>query len=582
MISQIELYNYRCFNEHTIKFQFNNIVVGQNNAGKSTLIEALRLVSLVGARYKNLKYVEAPKWMKVKDTYGVMPSLRNMEFNFKSVYHRYGKPPAIIKLKYDTGELINIYIGPDEEIFACIFDNQERLVSNQKRAKQLELPNISILPQISPLLKEETILRSNYVQSSLYSSLESMHFRNQLVLYPEYFEEFKQIAESTWKGLRIREVENNHIAHGEKVSLFVQDSDFTAEIGWMGHGLQMWLQIIWFLARSTESDTIILDEPDVYMHADLQRKLINLLLDRYKQTIVTTHSVEIMAEVEPENILIIDKTKNESVFAASLPSVQKLIYNIGGIHNIQLARLWSSRKCLFIEGKDIAILKFIHKTLFPESNDSFESIPNMQIGGWGGWNYAIGSSMFMKNSSNQNIMTYCIFDRDYHTQAEILKRKEEANEKNIELFIWTKKEIENYLIVPDAIERLIRNHSSKNTSLLSKTQIMNVVNDIIDKIKVDIEDAIATEILANNKANGLRSANTEARVLVENAWKTFDGKLAIASGKYVISQLSLWSQEKYGVSFSSRRIAKELRKEEIHKDIVDVLTAIELKKPFSN
>jgi predicted ATPase len=104
----------------------------------------------------------------------------------------------------------------------------------------------------------------------------------------------------------------------------VQDYDFVSEVGWMGHGLQMWLQIMWFLARVSESETIILDEPDVYMHPDLQRKLIRFLIGRYKQVIIATHSVEIIAEVEPENILIIDKQKRRSNYANKLPSVQKI------------------------------------------------------------------------------------------------------------------------------------------------------------------------------------------------------------------------------------------------------------------
>jgi hypothetical protein len=35
----------------------------------------------------------------------------------------------------------------------------------------------------------------------------------------------------------------------------------------------MWLQTIWFLTRAKDHETVILDEPDVYMHADLQRRL---------------------------------------------------------------------------------------------------------------------------------------------------------------------------------------------------------------------------------------------------------------------------------------------------------------------
>lgn len=74
----------------------------------------------------------------------------------------------------------------------------------------------------------------------------------------------------------------------------------------------MWLQVIWFLTLFRESEIIILDEPDVYMHADLQKRLIRLIKNEFPQVILTTHSIEIMSEVEPEDILIIDKEAKKS------------------------------------------------------------------------------------------------------------------------------------------------------------------------------------------------------------------------------------------------------------------------------
>ncbi len=70
----------------------------------------------------------------------------------------------------------------------------------------------------------------------------------------------------------------------------------------MGHGLQIWLQVIWFLTLFNSSEIIILDEPDVYMHADIQKRLIRFIKNKFPQVIVTTHSIEIMSEVEPEDI----------------------------------------------------------------------------------------------------------------------------------------------------------------------------------------------------------------------------------------------------------------------------------------
>ena len=221
----------------------------------------------------------------------------------------------------------------------------------------------------------------------------------------------------------------------------------------MGHGLQIWLQAIWFLVRSDRLQTLILDEPDVYLHADLQRRLIKHLVSLDNQVILTSHSVEVLSEILLDQILIVDKTKRSSTFATSVPAVQSIVDHVGSVHNIQLARLWDARRFLLFEGKDLYLLKRLHNILFPFSKIALDAVPNMSIGGWGGWSYAVGSSMFLQNSVGQEVITYCVLDSDYHTEEEIRDRLEEASVKGVELHVWERKEIENYLFVPAAILR---------------------------------------------------------------------------------------------------------------------------------
>jgi recombinational DNA repair ATPase RecF len=73
MLRQLRMQNFRCFDDHTIIFEPNTVVVGKNNAGKSSVIEALRLVSAVVNR-KGATFVPAPKWLEVSlDSDSVSP-----------------------------------------------------------------------------------------------------------------------------------------------------------------------------------------------------------------------------------------------------------------------------------------------------------------------------------------------------------------------------------------------------------------------------------------------------------------------------------------------------------------------------
>ena len=168
--------------------------------------------------------------------------------------------------------------------------------------------------------------------------------------------QLKVLAEQTWHGLQVRDLEVTGAAGSKTLSLLVRNDDYVAEIATMGHGLQMWLQTMWFLARVDEAATVILDEPDVYMHPDLQRRLIRHLRQTRRQVVVTSHSVEIMSEVNPEDILVLDRQNSRSSFASSFPAAQKVLDHVGSAHNLQLARLWHARRSLLVEGNDFRLL----------------------------------------------------------------------------------------------------------------------------------------------------------------------------------------------------------------------------------
>src|ERR1041385_1288109 len=87
MLRQLRLQNYRCFDDHTILFESNTIVVGKNNAGKSSVIEALRIISAVVNR-KTAMFVPAPKWLDLpRFRIGFAPGISHLGLNLNAVFH---------------------------------------------------------------------------------------------------------------------------------------------------------------------------------------------------------------------------------------------------------------------------------------------------------------------------------------------------------------------------------------------------------------------------------------------------------------------------------------------------------------
>src|SRR5215472_17546506 len=89
MLAAIILQNYRAFERHRIEFRPLTIAVAKNNAGKSTVIEALRLISLVTQSYRGLSFRQAPEAIELGIHYvGVSPSLKHLDLVTDSLFHR--------------------------------------------------------------------------------------------------------------------------------------------------------------------------------------------------------------------------------------------------------------------------------------------------------------------------------------------------------------------------------------------------------------------------------------------------------------------------------------------------------------
>lgn len=576
MLAQLKLTNFRGFEDHSLPLRDISVIVGRNNAGKSTVVESLRLISVVTERLTGLNFRDPPSWTELpKRSRGVSPSLDGLGIDFRAICHRYSEPPARVQAQFRSGESIQLLVNPDGEAFAVIQDASGSILSHKGQSRRVDFPKVYILPQVAPLEPEEIILSEDYVLRHLSSTLAPRHFRNQLRILTSEYRDFRGLAEKTWPGLQVRTLEGARGFPGETLSLLVRDRDFVGEIGLMGHGLQMWLQTIWFLARTPEGVSVVLDEPDVYMHPDLQRKMVRIVRDRFSQVIIATHSVEIMAEVHPSEVLVIDRDRATSDFADSPPALQDLIDRLGGIHNIHLARLWTARRCLFVEGGDLSLLKLLHDHTFPDADMPLDDIPNTPIGGWGGWGYAVGSSLFLKNAVGKKVSVYCILDPDYHTAEQVNERYDDASQKNVNLHIWARKEIENYVIVPTAIRRVIEERSGGAGP--SVKEIIEELDNIAGELRDDTQDALATEYLAQYGSSQLKKANRDARAAVERAFGTHKGRMSIVSGKELLGRLSAWSQSRFGTSFGVMTVARAMTQEEVPSEVKVVLRCIDRK-----
>lgn len=569
MIRQLNITNFRCYEKTSIYFNGTSILVGRNNAGKSTLIEALKIISSVTRKYRSLRFTAPPEWVPREKDNGVSPNVENMNISDRGIFHMYGNPPAIIEAIFTNGSSIKAYVGEGLDIFAIITDEYGCHVRNSREAKSVDIPIIEVLPQITAVLDSEKVVKKATVDGNRSTRLASRNFRNQLSYYREAFPTFKKLAEATWEGLQVKPVESIFTEEGQILQFFVRVHDFEAEISWMGHGLQMWVQTMWFISQCPGNAIVVLDEPDVYMHADLQRRLVRLITPMFSQLIVATHSLEIIEEVSSDCIIPIDSHKRNVKPIGDEVPLQQLSEELGSPLNIDLARLFVSNRFIVWDGDDSGrkVLSAFQSVLYPQDLHPIITFPKAFVEGWNGWKKAITiADVFSVN--RMHVQLYCIFEMGYHTMDEIHVRRVEARERKINLHVWDRKEIDNYAINPEVIFRYLT--VSKRKGDITIELLNETINEIIAGMKDEVLNGIAAEIQRNS------SGKSEAEM--EDAWEELKNRwiqpLDILPGKRFFINLSMWTQDNYGVSISARQVIPFFRPEEVPYEMQIVISAI--------
>lgn len=569
MIKQLNISNFRCYEKSTVSFNGTSILVGRNNAGKSTMIEALKIISSITRKYKSLRFVAPPDWVPKEKNNGVSPNVENMNISDRCIFNMYGNPPAIIEAIFTNGASIKAYVGEGLEIFAIITDEYDCPVRNSKEAKNVNIPIIEVLPQISAVLDSEKVIKKATVDGNKATRLASRNFRNQLFYYSEAFPTFEKLAESTWEGLQVKPVESIYVDEGRILQFFLRVHDFEAEISWMGHGLQMWVQTMWFISQCPPNCIVVLDEPDVYMHADLQRRLVRLISPMFSQLIIATHSLEIIEEVPSDSIIPIDSHKRTIKPIGDETALHKLAEELGSPLNIDLARLFVSNRFIVWNGDDTdrKILSAYQSILYPQDLHPIITFPKAFVDGWSGWKKAVTvADVFSLNHMHVNL--YCIFNPGYRTTEEVRRRRQEAKEKGINLHIWDKKEIDNYAINSDVIFRYL--NSNKRQGDLAANQLKEKIHDIIVGMHDDVLNSMTVELQMND-------AGRDESAL-EDAWQELNERwqepLDVISGRQFFNLLSAWTLENYGVSISARQVVPYFRAQEVPYEVEYVISKI--------
>lgn len=404
--------------------------------------------------------------------------------------------------------------------------------------------------------------------------LASRHFRNQLWyidslpdIFPTGWNEYldacrKWASEISLEGPEIRQAEK-----GFELDVFYNEGRGPREVEWAGDGLQVWLQLLLHLQRLRTYESIVLDEPEVFLHPDLQRRLVHLLERQESQSILATHSPEIAAEVADESLALMDRSRQEAIYPAAGKTATDSDFGLGTGVNFALAKSLRAKLTLFVEGKDLSILRRLASTCGAFRLASETSVSVVKLGGIDNRSNLQGFGWLVDSVLGGSLRGLVILDRDYRMPSLLEAMKIDLKSAGLNVHIWHRKELESYLVDPEALARIAESP-------------VELIHSALDARASQLKNYVAAQyvdVRQRNRAQGenLSVAAQEALSYVDERWASADERAAMCPPKKLLAAVNDALQGAGYKALSPPRIAADLLMEEIPPEAQGLMLRIE-------
>lgn len=242
-----------------------------------------------------------------------------------------------------------------------------------------------------------------------------------------------------------------------------------------GSGFLQWLSV-YTLAVSPGVSVLLFDEPDAHLHPSLQQQLIETLeeisADRGKQTLVATHSSEILKAAQPRQILNV--SGSGAKYLVEEHQKVGMLSGMGSDFAPRIDRVRSTKRLLFVEGtSDLVILKLMAQKLGMTWRDE-----------WVEWHTTFSQKdrkLLWQSMCDDfgNIRTISLRDRDdeaLNTVGEFLEDKTYPDFEGGGFLArkWRRRYIESYLIWPEALASASRMKIGEVTQKLTDEHALSI------------------------------------------------------------------------------------------------------------
>ena len=190
----------------------------------------------------------------------------------------------------------------------------------------------------------------------------------------------------------------------------------------------------------------------------------------------------------------------------------------------------------------------------------------------------------MELTLGTKIITGVIFDRDYRSDYEIKKVKSELKKHNKLSHIHSRKEIENFVLNPKAIEKAITRRIKDRKKRVDDQIIFDEnISSILNELTIPLKHKIVAQFISNrrNFEKSLQPSLDESTITenlmseFEKLWNSLDTRLNMVPGKLVLSLLNKHLQENYQITITISKIIDGFNLKEMPREIRELIDSID-------
>ena len=577
-VASVRFRNFKALSDFSVSLRGMNVLVGPNNCGKSTVLSAFRVleVALRVARARRATRVVTHEGFHAD---GHVLKETRVPISLENVHSDYADADSRIDFRFTNGNTIYLLFPVDGGV-RIYWDARGQRAATPSAFRKAFPYEANVIPVLGPVEQHEVIVTDETVRRAAGTPTASRHFRNYWLKNTDGFDRFRRLVEETWPGMSISPPEVVSIIE-RRLAMFANESRIDRELYWAGLGFQVWCQLLTYISRYRDADLLVVDEPEVYLHPEVQRHLLGILRDAKPDILLATHSVEILGEADPAEILLVDKEKRSARRLRDVAGVQEALENLGSVQNITLTELARNRRILFVEGtNDYRLIRRFAKIVEHPKVASGTGLTAIPSGGFGSWAKIKGLAWGLKKTLESALKIAAVFDRDYRSEDETESLKTEMEEEGVVAHFLSRKEIENYLLQPAALARAVRAQARRrfgNEPLEVEANLDAALQSITDPLRADCSGQYVAGYCRFHRhaAKDPAMLASEATANFDVKWADLDTRLEVVPGKRVLSELRKWLQDKYSITLTDFQILDAFRREDVAADLASLVLTLD-------